>query len=160
MTCVSPTFLAACLIHTICATDSVLSSPQILSVPLLLLTNKQDTPMSMSATEIRQDYEPWDHYRRDSARRRYAEEEGEEERKKRRLPSLEVLGVSALEGCVRVAVFYPFVAECMGLVDRACVRQSTSCSCVSGTVGSGYVVFGYNLCLVPGRCDVRERTST
>ena len=60
----------------------------------------------MSATEIRQDYEAWDHHRRDSARRRYAEEEGEEEeRKKRRLASLEVLGVSALEGCVHVAVF-------------------------------------------------------
>ena len=81
--------------------DSVLSSPRILNVPLLLLANKQDTPMSMSAAEIRQDYEVWDHHRRDSARRRYAEEEGEEEeRKKMRIASLEVLGVSALEGYV------------------------------------------------------------
>ncbi|KAF8423690.1 P-loop containing nucleoside triphosphate hydrolase protein [Boletus edulis BED1] len=37
--------------------DSVLSSPRILNVPLLLLANKQDTSTSMSATEIRQDYE-------------------------------------------------------------------------------------------------------
>ena len=57
--------------------------------------------MSMSAAEIRQDYEVWDRHRRDSARRRYAEEEGEEEeRKKMRIASLEVLGVSALEGYV------------------------------------------------------------
>ena len=81
--------------------DTVLSSPRILNVPLLLLANKQDTPTSMSETEIRQDYEVWDHHRRDSARRRYVEEEGEdEERKKSRIASLEVLGVSALEGCV------------------------------------------------------------
>ncbi|KAH0832341.1 P-loop containing nucleoside triphosphate hydrolase protein [Lanmaoa asiatica] len=91
--------------------DTVLSSPRILNVPLLLLANKQDTPMSMSATEIRQDYEVWDHHRRDSARRRYAEEEGEEEeRKKRRIASLDVLGVSALEGQgVREAVDWLFL---------------------------------------------------
>ncbi|KAF8123329.1 P-loop containing nucleoside triphosphate hydrolase protein, partial [Boletus edulis] len=91
--------------------DSVLSSPRILNVPLLLLANKQDTSTSMSATEIRQDYEVWDHHRRDSARRRYAEEEGEEEeRKKRRIASLEVLGVSALEGQgVREAVDWLFL---------------------------------------------------
>ena len=92
------------------ATDTVLSSPRILNVPLLLLANKQDTPTSMSATEIRQDYEVWDHHRRDSARRRYAEDEGEEEEmKKRRIASLEVLGVSALEGYVRVAASFSIV---------------------------------------------------
>ena len=64
----------------------------------------------MSATEIRQDYEVWDHHRRDSARRRYAEDEGEEEEmKKRRIASLEVLGVSALEGYVRVAASFSVV---------------------------------------------------
>ncbi|KAF8557524.1 P-loop containing nucleoside triphosphate hydrolase protein [Imleria badia] len=91
--------------------DTVLSSPRILNVPLLLLANKQDTPASLSATEIRQDYEVWDHHRRDSARRRYAEEEGEEEeRKKQRIASLEVLGVSALDGQgVREAVDWLFL---------------------------------------------------
>lgn len=104
------TFCASYLIHTIHAIDAVLSAPRILNVPLLLLANKQDTPMSLSATEIRQDYEVWDHHRRDSARRRYAEEEGEEEeRKKRRIASLEVLGVSGLEGYVRIAPSFSVV---------------------------------------------------
>jgi hypothetical protein len=91
-------------IHLACASlynlsDTVLSSPQILDVPLLLLANKQDTPTSLSVTEIRQDYEAWDHHRRESARRRHPEDEAEEgERRKSRIASLEVLGVSALEG--------------------------------------------------------------
>lgn len=107
-----------CLVHLIRATDSVLSSPRILNVPLLLLANKQDTPTSMSATEIRQDYEVWDHHRRDSARRRYAEEEAEEEeRKKSRIASLEVMGVSALEGYVYIAV------HCLWSVERMGCRQ-------------------------------------
>src|SRR5882757_4274183 len=39
--------------------DSVLSNPQILNVPLLLLANKQDSPQSLSVDEIRHDYEEW-----------------------------------------------------------------------------------------------------
>ncbi|KIJ15004.1 hypothetical protein PAXINDRAFT_134294 [Paxillus involutus ATCC 200175] len=91
--------------------DTVLSSPQILDVPLLLLANKQDTPTSLSVTEIRQDYEAWDHHRRESARRRHPEDEAEEgERRKSRIASLEVLGVSALEGQgVREAVDWLFL---------------------------------------------------
>ena len=80
----------------------------------------------MSATEIRQDYEVWDHHRRDSARRRYVEDEGEEEeleRKKRRIASLEVLGVSALEGCVRVAASFSVVGRTYGLY-RQGVREA------------------------------------
>lgn len=93
----------------------------------------------MSATEIRQDYEVWDHHRRDSARRRYAEEEGEEEeRKKQRIASLEVLGVSALEGYVHRCLLVHFLVEYMGCIDKACVRQSTGCSCVSRIAGSAY----------------------
>ncbi|KIJ61151.1 hypothetical protein HYDPIDRAFT_116461 [Hydnomerulius pinastri MD-312] len=87
--------------------DTVLSSPQILNVPLLLLANKQDTPHSLSATEIRQDYEVWEHHRRESARRTYrsssaAADDGEDEGegRKRRIASLDVVGVSALEGYV------------------------------------------------------------
>ncbi|KIM67342.1 hypothetical protein SCLCIDRAFT_14140 [Scleroderma citrinum Foug A] len=79
--------------------DSVLSSPQILNVPLLLLANKQDSPESLSATEIRHDYEAWDQHRRESARRRYGEDEGTDvERRRRRIASLDVMGVSALSG--------------------------------------------------------------
>jgi len=79
--------------------DSVLSSPQILNVPLLLLANKQDSPDSLSATEIRHDYEEWDQRRRESARRRFGEDEDAEmERKRQRIASLDVMGVSALDG--------------------------------------------------------------
>lgn len=79
--------------------DSVLSSPQILNVPLLLLANKQDSPESLSATEIRHDYEEWDQRRRESARRRFGEDEDAEmERKRQRIASLDVMGVSALDG--------------------------------------------------------------
>ncbi|KIJ58611.1 hypothetical protein HYDPIDRAFT_141424 [Hydnomerulius pinastri MD-312] len=84
--------------------DTVLSTPQILNVPLLLL-NKQDTPHSLSATEIRQDYEVWEHHRRESARWTYRsstsaanDSEDEGEGRKRRIASLDVVGVSALEG--------------------------------------------------------------
>lgn len=79
--------------------DSVLSSPQILNVPLLLLANKQDSPESLSATEIRHDYEEWDQRRRESARRRFGEDEDAEmERRRQRIASLDVMGVSALDG--------------------------------------------------------------
>lgn len=92
--------------------DLVLSSPQILNVPLLLLANKQDSPESLSATEIRYDYEAWDQHRRDCARRRYGEDEGTEvERRRRRIASLDVMGVSALSGCVdySLLVYFSFV---------------------------------------------------
>jgi len=79
--------------------DSVLSSPQILKVPLLLLANKQDSPDNLSATEIRHDYEEWDQRRRESARRRFGEDEDAEmERKLQRIANLDVMGVSALDG--------------------------------------------------------------
>jgi ADP-ribosylation factor related protein 1 len=80
-------------------TDTVLSSPQTLNIPLLLLANKQDSPSSLSVSEIRQDYEDWDQRRRESARRRFGEDENVEmERKRERIASLDVLGVSALDG--------------------------------------------------------------
>jgi ADP-ribosylation factor related protein 1 len=85
--------------HELLCVDSVLSSPQILNVPLLLLANKQDSPESLSATEIRHDYEEWDQRRRESARRRFGEDEDAEmERKRQRIASLDVMGVSALDG--------------------------------------------------------------
>jgi ADP-ribosylation factor related protein 1 len=81
--------------------DSVLSSPQILGVPLLLLANKQDSPESLSVEEIRTDYEEWHQRKMESSRRssRYGEEnEGMERRE--RMASLDVMGVSALTGWV------------------------------------------------------------
>ena len=82
--------------------DSVLTSPQILDVPLLLLANKQDSPNSLSVEEIREHYEEWYRAKQDSARRiptRYGEEPNPEQRRER-MASLDVMGISALEGLV------------------------------------------------------------
>jgi ADP-ribosylation factor related protein 1 len=80
--------------------DSVLSSPQILNVPLLLLANKQDSPMSLSVEEIRHDYEDWHQRKLESARRdaRYGEADNETSARRERIASLDVMGISALEG--------------------------------------------------------------
>ncbi|ETW80477.1 hypothetical protein HETIRDRAFT_169233 [Heterobasidion irregulare TC 32-1] len=89
--------------------ESVLSSPQILGVPLLLLANKQDSPQSLSVEEIRNDYEDWHQRKMESARRRYGEE-NELEQRRERIASLDVMGVSALEGTgVRAAVDWLFI---------------------------------------------------
>ncbi|KAI5889192.1 P-loop containing nucleoside triphosphate hydrolase protein [Schizophyllum commune H4-8] len=92
--------------------DSVLSAPQILNVPLLLLANKQDSPNSLSVEEIRHDYE--DYYQRkiESQRRnRYdGGGDGSDGTRRERIASLEVLGVSAIEGTgVRDAVDWLFL---------------------------------------------------
>ncbi|KAL1734777.1 P-loop containing nucleoside triphosphate hydrolase protein [Schizophyllum commune] len=92
--------------------DSVLSAPQILNVPLLLLANKQDSPNSLSVEEIRHDYE--DYYQRkiESQRRnRYdGSGDGNDGTRRERIASLEVLGVSAIEGTgVRDAVDWLFL---------------------------------------------------
>ncbi|KIJ61125.1 hypothetical protein HYDPIDRAFT_31632 [Hydnomerulius pinastri MD-312] len=77
--------------------DTVLSCPQIPNIPLLL-ANKQGTLCTLCTTEIRQDYEVWEHHRREGARRTYrsstsAAEDGEDEGegRKRRIASLDVM---------------------------------------------------------------------
>jgi ADP-ribosylation factor related protein 1 len=90
--------------------ESVLSSPQTLGVPLLLLANKQDSPESLSVEEIRTDYEGWHQRKKESSRRssRYGEEfEGMERRE--RMASLDVMGVSALTGWAISEVVAVFV---------------------------------------------------
>ena len=77
--------------------DTVLSAPQILGVPLLLLANKQDRPESLSVAEIRHDYEEWYQHKIESARRRQGSEMDSAERRER-IASLDVMGLSALEG--------------------------------------------------------------
>ncbi|KAH9046042.1 P-loop containing nucleoside triphosphate hydrolase protein, partial [Lactarius hengduanensis] len=77
--------------------DAVLSAPQILGVPLLLLANKQDRPGSLSVTEIRNDYEVWYQHKIESARRRQGSELDNEQRRER-IAGLGVMGLSALEG--------------------------------------------------------------
>lgn len=75
----------------------MLKHPQILGVPLLLLANKQDNPRSLSVEEIRNDYEEWFRHKQDSSRRVYGEEI-ELEQRRERIASLDVMGISALEG--------------------------------------------------------------
>lgn len=88
--------------HKLSTLDAVLSNPQILGVPLLLLANKQDSPQSLSVDEIRHDYEDWYQRKLESARRtRYGDDINPEVAIRReRIASLDVMGVSALEGWV------------------------------------------------------------
>jgi hypothetical protein len=81
--------------------DSVLSAPQILNIPLLLIANKQDSPQALSVEEIRHDYEDWHQRRMESARRNVRNGDGETERRER-IASLDVMGISAIEGFVLV----------------------------------------------------------
>jgi signal recognition particle receptor subunit beta len=39
--------------------DEVLNSPRLLNLPLLLLANKQDSPTSLSVSEIRESFDAW-----------------------------------------------------------------------------------------------------
>jgi ADP-ribosylation factor related protein 1 len=93
-------YLSACSLSGASTLDSVLSSPQILNVPLLLLANKLDSPMSLSVEEIRHDYEDWHQRKLESARRdvRYGEGDNETSTRRERIASLDVMGISALEG--------------------------------------------------------------
>lgn len=83
------------------ATDGVLSNPQILNVPLLLVANKQDSSNSLSVDEIRHDYEDWYQRKMESARRtRYGEADNVDNStmRRERIASLDVMGISAIEG--------------------------------------------------------------
>jgi len=89
--------------------DNVLSSPKILGVPLLMLANKQDSPSSLSVEEIRESYENW--WQRRQAREQSQGDEVVQHRdREERIASLDVMGVSALEGTgIRDAVNWLFI---------------------------------------------------
>ena len=94
--------------------DEVLNSPRLLNLPLLLLANKQDNPTSLSVSEIRESFEAWNRSKQSKKQiESQIEEEQEEEEgnvvdtssnwddggaKEERMASLDVMGVSALEG--------------------------------------------------------------
>ena len=79
--------------------DSVLSNPQILNAPLLLLANKQDSPQSLSVEDIRRDYEEWFQNKIENSRRTYEyDSPSDMHHRRERIASLDVMGVSALEG--------------------------------------------------------------
>lgn len=108
------------------ATDEVLNSPRLLNLPLLLLANKQDSPTSLSVSEIRESFDAWQraHPERRRAQQEALEQEEEGADRKgkgkakaqdqdgrpgadgwdedgaveERMASLDVLGVSALQG--------------------------------------------------------------
>ena len=101
--------------------DTVLTSPRLLNLPLLLLANKQDTPTSLSPAEVRESFDAWHRARSESDRDDASnldptqESDGQapggghsveksgrssdfDGAKAERMASLDVLGVSALTG--------------------------------------------------------------
>jgi ADP-ribosylation factor related protein 1 len=102
--------------------DDVLNSPRLLNLPLLLCANKQDSPNSLSVAEIRESFDAWN--RAGSSSRAAGNDHGtsgsgadgdtkgkgkgkdEEDgavwddggAREERLASLDVMGISALEG--------------------------------------------------------------
>ena len=99
-----------------------------------MLANKQDSPHSLSVDEIRNDYEEWYRSKQDAARRRYGDEI-ELEHRRDRMASLDVMGISALEGQVcstRDASIMVTLAA--GLV---CEQLLTGSSYECRTIGEG-----------------------
>jgi hypothetical protein len=92
----------------------------------LLLANKQDSPASLSVEEIRRDYEEWYQAKIEASRRSYADESGMDFRRER-IASLDVMGISALEGYVET----PDPLSCCFTDDmfvvQVCERQSIGC---------------------------------
>ena len=99
--------------------DEVLNSPRLLNLPLLLLANKQDSPSSLSVAEIRESFDAWNRARparteksRDKGKGKSKELDPSPEvdgakkssdwddggAKDERMASLDVMGVSGLEG--------------------------------------------------------------
>ncbi|KAG8936673.1 ADP-ribosylation factor protein 3 [Tulasnella sp. 419] len=82
--------------------DTVLASPKILNVPLLLLANKQDVPDALTVEEIRENHEAW-------WQRKYQSQDWDKEQPQR-VASLDVMGVSGLEGTgIKQAVDWLFL---------------------------------------------------
>jgi ADP-ribosylation factor related protein 1 len=72
-----------------------------------LAANKQDSPGALTVDEIRHDYEDWFQRKMESARRpRYGESDSNHDAtmRRERIASLDVMGVSALEGSVKLGI--------------------------------------------------------
>jgi len=78
----------------------VLNSPRLLNLPLLLCANKQDSPTSLSVAEIRESFDAWGRARQTKGREDgdTVEDWDDGGAKDERMASLDVMGVSALEG--------------------------------------------------------------
>ena len=105
---IKPPLTTRSLAHADGSSDEVLNSPRLLNLPLLLLANKQDAPSCLTVSEIRESFDAWHRARvfdeSDPDARASGEtnrDDGEwqkERRKAERMASLDVMGVSALEG--------------------------------------------------------------
>lgn len=109
--------------HKMQIPDTVLSAPQILGLPLLLLANKQDSSNSLSVEEIRNDYEDW-YQRKIESARRDRQDDGDAARRER-IASLDVMGVSAIEGYATTCS--PRSSNSSILLGRAYAAQLTGC---------------------------------
>ncbi|KIR96428.1 arf/Sar family protein [Cryptococcus deuterogattii 2001/935-1] len=119
--------------------DEVLNSPRLLNLPLLLLANKQDSPSSLSVAEIRESFDAWQRARANrnqDSNEDDLQEQGEGKAplknvdeayetdtprtegqgwddggaKAERMASLDVMGISALEGTgVRDAINWLYI---------------------------------------------------
>ncbi|KAK8861443.1 hypothetical protein IAR55_002262 [Kwoniella newhampshirensis] len=115
--------------------DEVLNSPRLLNLPLLLLANKQDSPTSLSVAEIRESFDAWQKARanreaendeavnndKGKGKAKQPSENADSPKttedthddggaKDERMASLDVMGVSALEGTgVRDAVNWLYI---------------------------------------------------
>nr|XP_019012198.1 arf/Sar family protein [Kwoniella pini CBS 10737]OCF50979.1 arf/Sar family protein [Kwoniella pini CBS 10737] len=94
--------------------DEVLNSPRLLNLPLLLLANKQDAPTSLSVAEIRESFDAWQPIEQeveDVPNEQKADSAWDDGgAKDERMASLDVMGVSALEGTgVRDAVNWLYI---------------------------------------------------
>jgi ADP-ribosylation factor related protein 1 len=78
--------------------DSVITSPRLLNLPLLLVVNKQDQPSALSVAEVRESFEAFQRAALEADAAAGEKEDGMI--KAERVATLDVLGMSALTGYV------------------------------------------------------------
>jgi ADP-ribosylation factor related protein 1 len=83
--------------------ETVLSAPQIAGSPLLLLANKQDVEHALTVEDVRYEYEAWWHNRVNDPRSLHSQRAGESG-PIMRSASLDVMGISALQGSVAFTI--------------------------------------------------------
>jgi ADP-ribosylation factor related protein 1 len=71
---------------------------------LLLAANKQDHENALDVHDIRSNYESWFQAKREAAVQHRPGEEHEIEQRRERIASLDVMGVSALDGQVNIKI--------------------------------------------------------
>lgn len=98
------------------------NSPRLLNLPLLLVANKQDKEGSLSVAEVRESFDAWQRARPQRADGTESPADSAE-----RMASLDVMGVSALEG---------WVCFCGSVIDTCLLSSVASwafCLCLETT---------------------------